>query len=459
MDFRKFLKNNWKLAAIFTFTTSFFLIQRYIDGVHWDFALYISNARYFFAGGSFIEWWVSPLAPFLMGLSSSFGWLLADYVYIFAISLLFLLACVKFSESFKVDEIMLYAVMANAYTLLYGLRNGTELLSLSMLMLFFSYAVKKDGNVKSSFFMALAILARYNNILLMPFVLINRNIRKTAVSLASVIATMSPWFLFNYVKTGNPFYSIADYYVLVNLQKNYYSNQALQTASIVLLAVLVCSLFVFRKRASRSGITNLSMLLLGAVTVLSFMNIPFMDIRYLFVLVLPGSYFFVKFFQKFKQAVPAILVFNIITAFLVLSLQPMSEDSGFVINGLDNCALMSNAWVYFDYRGIPCEQYPLEYEVRKRIDEGYRIAIFKWVREPTYGGNDTFLAQFPNITGTKNYVVLGNSSLCKKRYEINTTFTERKNDYLTTERDVMIQDEIGCEKNILSKALCLVLMI
>lgn len=447
------------MAAIFSFTTSLFFAQRYFDGVHWDFALYISNARYIFGGGQFVEWWVSPLAPFLMGLSSAFGWFLADYVYILAISILFLLACVKFSESFKLDKVMLYATMANAYTILYGIRNGTELLSLSMIMMFFSYAVKKDGHIKSAFFMTLSILARYNNILLLPFVLITRKARSILFSALAVIATMSPWLLFNYIKTGNPLYSIADYYVLVTLQRLYYSDPSMQAASILFLGAIACSLIIFRKKVAKIGIYDISMLMLGAAVVLSFMNTPFRDIRYLFVLVLPASYFFVKIFGNFRQITLAIVIFNIITASYVLSIQPRSEDSIFVIRNLDDCALMSNAWVYFDYRGISCEQYPLEHEVGEKIGEGYRIAIFKWVREPTYSGNSTFLSQFPNMTDTNSYVVLGNSSLCKARYEINSTFTERKNEYLVSERNTTIWDELGCASNAFSKALCLALMI
>ena len=453
-----FLKDNILVILIFIFSTSFFICQKFFGGAHWDFALYMSNAKNLFSNGLFFEWWVPPLTPFLLGAFSIFGWFLAEYAYITAVSLLFLFSCIKFSETFKINRGFFYAAMTNAYVLYYGLRNGTELLSLSLTILFFAYVFRKNGEKKSSFFLSLAVLARYSNMFLLLFILLNRNIKKIILSVTVFLLVLSPWLLYNYLKTGSPLTSMADYYVLVSLQRLYYSDPFLQGVSLAITAFFVAGMLIFRKKVKSLGLKEISMIILTFISIATFLNLPFRDVRYLFTLTLPLAYFFTKHFQKFKRLIFIILVFNIITTAYIMPEFMSSEDAIFKnIGPLDNCTVMSNVWVYLNYHDIPSEPYPLEEFVGESIDEGYRIVLFKWVKEPVYGGNETFLSQFPMIAKNSNYVILGNSSLCKGYYEINTTFKERKGDFLMRVHNRTIEEELGCYKNELSKALCYML--
>ena len=454
---RTFLKKNKLLLLIFLLSTSFFLYQRIFGGVHWDFALYASNARYMFSDGFYFDWWVPPLTPFLLGVFSILTLSLAEYAYIIFVSALFLFSCLKFSETFKIDKLFFYAAFVNYYVLYYGLRNGTELISLSLTMLFFAYIFMKDEK-RSSFFISLSFLARYSNIFLLPFILLNRNLKKIALSALIFLMVLSPWLLFNYLQTGNPFTSIGDYYVLVKLQSSYYSNESLQSIGMIIIIASISFFAIFRNRLRKIiNLKDFSMILLLLLVIITFLNTPFRNARYLFLLTLPLVYLFVKIVPKHKKVLYAILAFNLITTIFIIPDFSYNEDAQFYVDIKEECTMMSNAWVYFDYHGIPTEPYPFREFVNDSINQGYRIILYKWITEPDYNKNETFLAQFPMIENNTNYVILGNREICKEYYTLSNTFKDRKNEYLLKAHNRTIQEELGCYENDVSKALCYIL--
>jgi hypothetical protein len=218
------------------------------------------------------------------------------------------------------------------------------------------------------------------------------------------------------------------------------------------LAVTVIS---FRKKLRKFlDLKDGSMIILLLIVIVSFLNMPFKDVRYLFNISLSVIYFFVKFTAKFKKILYLVIAINFIMIMTLIPLYISPEDIFFRdFKFEENCTLMSNAWVYFNYYGIPTEPYPWQEVFDKKVEEGYRVVLFKWIREPDYVKNETFLSQFPLIENTSNYVIIGNKSECKEFYKINKTFTERKNEFLLTKNST-IREEMNCDGNIFSKALC-----
>jgi len=133
-------RENKLTIALFFFATAFFLYQHSL-GIAWDFASYSLNAEYIFFGGDYFEWFRAPLASFLIGLFTFFIlplWV-AEYLYIIFVSTLFLYSCLRFCKSFKLKPELFYILILNPFTILVGLAVGTELLTLSFLMLFLSW--------------------------------------------------------------------------------------------------------------------------------------------------------------------------------------------------------------------------------------------------------------------------------------------------------------------------------
>jgi len=457
---KDFYKNNKLIIILFLFSTLFFIYQRNSGGVHWDFALYVSNAKYLFSNGFYFEWWVPPFTPFLLGSFSIFGWFLAEYVYIIFVSSLFLFSCLKFSEVFKINKTFFYATFINSYVLYHGLRNGTELLSLSFLILFFTLFFKKNKEFKSSMFLSLSFLTRYSNIFLLPLIFLKKNLKIIFFNFLIFFILLIPWLLYNYVISGNPLTSLSDYYVFIYLQKLYYGDEIISYISLFIIGFFVITFIALRKKLRKFlDLKDASMVFLIVIVIVSFLNMPFKDLRYLFNISLPIIYFFVKFTTKFKKILYLIIAINFITIMTIIPLYTSAEDIYFRnFKFEENCMLMSNAWVYFDYYDIPTEPYPWQEFFDKKVEEGYRIILFKWIREPDYVKNETFLAQFPIIENTSNYVIIGNKNICKEFYKINKTFTERKNEFLLTKNST-IKEEINCHKDILSKVLCNILEI
>ena len=150
----KRLYANKFLLIVFLLSTLFFIWQH--SAVSWDFTVYADNARYW-SGGSYYEVSRPPLLPFILyPLNNAFS----EYVFIIIASLLFLYSTVKLADKLKISRELFYLFSLSPMVLFFGLLNGTELLSLALLELFFVYVIEKKA--RSGIFLGLACLARYN---------------------------------------------------------------------------------------------------------------------------------------------------------------------------------------------------------------------------------------------------------------------------------------------------------
>ena len=151
MKFRDIEK--YLLPLLFLSAIIFFIWQHWV-GLSWDFMSYTLNAKYMFNQGAYMEWYRAPFAQFLIGIFSFLTWNIAEYAFIIFVASLHFFACMKFAEKYKMNKLFFYSLSLSPTILLGGLFAGTELLSLSLLMLCFVY-LNQIG-----FFLSLSFLTR-----------------------------------------------------------------------------------------------------------------------------------------------------------------------------------------------------------------------------------------------------------------------------------------------------------
>lgn len=420
---KQFFSNNRLIAFLFSLSTFFYLLQ-HASGFSWDFSSYVLNARYF-AGGSYFEWFRPPLAPFLIFIFSFAGWAATEYIYIIAVSVLHLFSALKFSEAYNIDKKLFYTFSLTAFTYVFAFNAGTELLSLALLQLFLSYLKSPKAGV----FLALAALARYPNAIYLPLMLVQER-KKTVLSIALFVLTFSPWLLYNYLYSGDALTSIGDSYAINFLFRRGVYETPLNIFDIIVALNTLLPLFAIglAKRIKNIGENEIILLLLAALTLLSFVTVPLKYTRFLFPLIIPAAYFASFVFTR-SIAATAFALISIILLFL--SMPSAMLENPFIYQRLasDKCAAQSNAWVPLNYFGHVSEPFPYREALNDSVKDGYRVVLFKDIADPAYVANETLLHSFPIIEETNDYIILGNSTTCRNATEYHKTFLQRQNEY------------------------------
>lgn len=423
MDYRRFDK---VIIFLYIFSTLFFVYQ-HSTGISWDFSCYVLNAKYMFANGFYFEWYRAPLMPFLIGIFSVFGWLTAEYLYIIFISTLFLYSCLKISKNLKCNKRLFYAISLSPFALINGLMIGTELLSLALLQLFVAHTLERKR--RSGFSLGLSFLTRYTNLIFTPLILFNKNYKKILVTLILFISTVIPWLTYNWIVSGNPLTSIANSYAL-NVKFRGYMFMPFNLLDVLIvigyfLPFFLLGVFLRLKKMNKIDWIMISVILL---ILISYYKTPYKELRYLFSLGLPVSYFSTTFIDKIrnKKVVTLIIVilnFGIASFFFtpLYNLAPYKQ----IIPRLDDCMLESNVWPYFNYLGVPTDTYPWKNTLNSEIKVGKRILLFKNNVEPEYVRDEEFLSHFPIIENTAEYILLGDENKCAPRYKVDTPFLEK----------------------------------
>jgi len=92
---------------------------------------------------------------------------------------------------------------------------------------------------------------------------------------------------------------------------------------------------------------------------------------------------------------------------------------------LDDCAVLSNGWIFLNYYGMPSEGAPWERLLKEKISKGYRAVFFKNIPEPEYAKSPRFNESYPVIKEAKDYIIFGSKSACAKSTErLDKTFIE-----------------------------------
>ena len=418
----KMLENKF-VILLYLFATSFFVYQ-HSTGLSWDFSSYVLNAKYLFGNGFYFEWYRAPFTPFLLGVLSVFGWRCVEYAYIVLVSTLFMFSCIKLAEKLNISKDLFYSLLLTPFLLNHGLKEGTELLSLSLLQLSVAYL---EENISGIFF-SLATLTRYTNFIYLPLILFKKSMKSVIISCCLFSIPFLPWFLFNWYSTSNPLTSLIDAYALNVKFRDYMvmSPKLMDVMSVIGYYLPLFLLGICTKIAKLKKV-DLVMVCFLILTLISYCRVPFKTPRYLFNLILPVSYFS-SFLIRDKT--PKIIPLSIfILNFMLGSLFFLRLEDPTVyrnlISELDECMLRSNAWVYFNYQGIPTDVAPRKELVKQEIERGKRILLFKHIEEPEYVKDENFLKQFKTIKKTEEYIILGDPTKCAPRYKVNKTYLQR----------------------------------
>jgi len=406
------------ILLIFVTTTIFFIYQHTIH-IDWDYQVYVLMAKYFVTGRGYFEVLRPPLISLMLSLFSPLGWKIAEYAYILLVSVLFFICIKKFSKKYKVDTLTIYTLFFTSFTLFYSFLVGGELLSMSFLILALTYLIDKP--FLSGSFMALAGLTRYPALIFLPLGILTKSLRKIAFFYLGVFITFVPWLIFNYINWGNPLASIMESFLLnVGNRK----NQPITPRHFLIAWNILFFLFplgVFFKKLSYKDFVIMVFLILALI---SFYKISYKYVRYLYWSVFPVAYFSSKFVENHIKGKYYILILLIIANIFIAIY--FTKPTTFywhnrALKTVGNCSISSNEWVTFNYLGRNAIIYPHpKQKLYKRIEEGYRIVLFKKNPEPPYVTDRDFMSSLPLIEETEIYYIIGIPEKCK--LETNKTF-------------------------------------
>ena len=397
------MKNKNIYILIFLLSTSFFIFQHYYQrNVLWDFDTYVLNGRFFFWHGIYFELARPLLTPLIIGIFG--GSLISEYVYIILISSLFAYSTYKLSKILKFNEVIFYSLLLNTSTLLFGLFCGTELLAISLLELTIYFVLKE--NHESGIFSGLSFLARYTMIDYSIILFFHKEKKKILISFILLFLTILPWFAYNKIMFGNYFASIADSYA-ENIKFRGYINQPMNLLNIFLFwNILIILPFLgikkFKVKKLKLKRTEILMLTILIISILNYALTPMKVTRYLFISILPLTYFSYKSIKWKKEWAIAIFSIMLIFSFIFTITHPYPQFMNESIDklkelNLTNCSIESNAWIYLNYRGIPSKP-PVRFDLLKK-ENNTIFLLYKNIEG--YGKTDNVV--FEN----KNFVISG----------------------------------------------------
>ncbi|OIO64125.1 hypothetical protein COY28_01530 [Candidatus Woesearchaeota archaeon CG_4_10_14_0_2_um_filter_57_5] len=246
------------LGALFVLSTAYLLWQHSL-GVSWDFAAFVASARHWFSGGTYFEVVDPPLTSLLLALLSVFGERASEYLLIVLSSALFFWGVLRLSNVSRISALLLYAFSLTPYMLWNATINGSELLSLALLLLFITSAL--EGRWAAGMWLGLAVLTRYNLVMFAPLLLLLfrpdpwligsarylksaspttsarktgrndgkgswRNWRQLLYGTLALIIVMVPWLLYCWIRWGHPLMGVADAYALnIAFRRPYMATQ------------------------------------------------------------------------------------------------------------------------------------------------------------------------------------------------------------------------------------------
>lgn len=438
--FYEILLKDRLILVLFLLSTLFFIYQ-HTTSLSWDFAAYSLNAEYLFFGGNYFEWLRAPLSSFLIGIFT-LGFIpleISEIIYIIFVSILFLFSVTKFSEIFEIDATLFYILLINPFLILFGTAVGTELLSLSLLILFIAYIFEKSY-VKAGASLALSFLARYASLsyLIISFLpeKFSKNIKSLFILIGTFLILILPWFLFNFYETGHMLTSLGDSHALnVKYRLDYFVG-APQLLDFLLVGNFLIPFFLVGLKKIKIDRKNLAIMIIFIITALSYLVTPLKDSRYLFNLLLPFAYFAYFSVKRIKLNR---VIFGFIAAFNLILIFTLS----FFVGGsylLDfpnkepydlnegGCMLASTNWVPVNYMGYTAKPAPREEQLESYIQAGYHIVIYP-NGEPQYSNQELLPEKYPLIKKTPYYFIIGNASKCLEIEKVDTTYLENLNEF------------------------------
>lgn len=427
-----------KLAIILFFLSTSFFIYQHATNLSWDFASYSLNSQYVLNQGDYYEHYRPPLMTFTLSLLSMFTLPVAEYLFIILTSLLFCYTSTKLGSFFNMNKELFYLFSLSPFVLLHGLINGTELLSLALLELFLIFTIKEKSY--AGLFLGLAALTRYNFIIFIILIFINKDIKKIIKNALFFALPFIPWLVYSFYKTGNIFTSFADLYAIGFKFREYINLQIgildfIWVSGFLILFAFIGVMLYLKNIKERTKISAI-MLTIAVLTLYQFYTTPLKVVRYLFPLVLPLAYFSVLGIQLIKKKSQKAFVISLIILLLSytsiipsLAISTSKEDYQDAISKLNElnikeCRIFSNEWVMLNYLGKPTEIFPRKELLQKRISEGSFIMLFYKTPEPEWAKDKNFLKQFPVFYESKDFIILGKNEKCNPEEVMDKTYVE-----------------------------------
>ncbi len=404
------------------------------------FGGYLSNSI-LYSNTFYFESLRAPLTGIFMVPFSLLGSNIGMPLYFAFVLFLLLYSIFKISASIKIDPILLILIIFTPYISIFlMLLNGTEIVSIALLLIFLSFLFKKSW--KSGIILALAGLAKYPNLIFLPLLFfLPKKERKNAF--ASFFLITIPWLLFNTVVFHDPIFS---YVISVGAfsgggtQVYFPINIIIQSLLLILpelfpiafiILIVMCVLYIKRKKygvykikLKKSLIDNykykiaISFFVLGIFAwSITSMRGSINDLPRLGYLIYTGAalFFTILFFdiiKKLKLSVKNIYAYCIIALFIIyviilLTWFPyngyvfygsksqvlLNAENSISIQGIGSCNIISNNWVYLKYLGYKAH-FPYYYN---STSERYPIIFFT-----DLGSNQTPI-NLDNITFRQNY--------------------------------------------------------
>ncbi|MEK6934194.1 MAG: hypothetical protein AABW75_04950 [Nanoarchaeota archaeon] len=413
-----------KISSILFILATFFFIYQHFTYLSWDFSAYVLNARHLFSDGTYFETQRPPLASLIMGIFIFLG-KFTEYLYILIVSSLFFYSSIKSSDillkNIRKEEdkgfarFIFYFFSLGIFTLLLGLKEGTELLTLALLELFIVQIIK--GKV-AGVYLGLAVLSRYQMIIFAPLLILDKDYKKIIKNIFLFVIIIFPWFLWNFITYGNWFTSFIDGYAQnVVLRESQFMpfaiSDVIKVGGIYFIPFLFgigISIIKITKKAMNWFEENKTFILMFIITTLfiySYYMIPFKFARYLFNLTLPiaffSSFFIITLINKVEKLNHHKNKFYFILFFIaIVTIVGATKTTYFEQNSMDkfynaaqdikklnieNCEILSPHWVpvtYFTENVYP----PKENKIEDVINNKKIILLFN---EKTI--DDTFIEE------------------------------------------------------------------
>jgi len=392
----KAIEFKWLLISFILFLS---LQIFHIAFVHWDKVAYIFGGKWFCGNQIYFEFLRPPLPSFLTCVFGAQDYSIlittafACIVYFAAVLLLY----INHKKKLNQGVFALFAFLFPA--ILFNFNFGSDLLAVAFLML--ALAVK--GPVKKGAFFALATLSRYNFLLfgLILFWHERKNPKRFGLMLALLVLLWIPWMIFNYLYTGNPFFSIYESSVLNVLNKG--AAQPFAVEQIFILVLFVISLFavnikkILSNAKLQSGVLAALMFIFSAVKETRFMGILVPILAFNAAEASMRS-------PKIRLFFLLIFALAFVAAFFGIFTKPyfISEFNTPTDDFVKQCRVASDKWVFFYESGIVAECLADISSWEEFISDGGSIVL--------YERNGVDLSKF-NVINRGEYVIL-KSDLC-----------------------------------------------
>ncbi len=373
------------IIGYFFALVAFFFVEFYFFQ-NWDMLVRILNANYLFHNGFYFENQRALLESVIIGAFSFVAGSYAVYAMMLAGTALLFFSLRRFSNAFGIDFLMMVLAFFNPFSIVYIMKNGSEIFLIAFLFLFLSSIKRRD--YLAGLFLAFAFVSKYDALYFTPLLLFYLNkdtkdsIKRILINICVFVAALVPFFLYNLFSYGNMIYTLAlAYFYAKNVGSlpsfNFNGFVELAVPAILLLISLSNKRVRNNLRRMRTAAKNWDFIMLmaaGAIGMFTYVeaNGFFLDnlgVYRFFILPLSFLTAGVVLLSRRKEYLPllAFAVVSFIIASVVLYAAVPAESSMtsasfaksvfYSAYNTTNCTVASNDWVYLDHTGLPAGPY------------------------------------------------------------------------------------------------------